>query len=284
MNKIAKKAPQVIDTALIGAQKEGLDRLDAQLLLLHLLGREAAGRAWLFAHGNDAISSDIQARFYELCTRRRQGEPVAYLTGHKWFYGVKLSIDSRVLDPRADTETLVDWAMELLADAAQAAVLDLGTGSGAIALAIAHAAPQAQVMAVDRSEDALAVARTNADRLNLPVRWSRSDWFSHVDGVFDLIVSNPPYIAECDPHLSALRYEPLAALVSGPDGLRDLRAIAIGASAHLALGGWLLLEHGWNQSSAVQKLLRMNGFDRVQTRNDLAGTGRCTGGLWPGVK
>jgi release factor glutamine methyltransferase len=206
-----------------------------------------------------------------LCARRAADEPVAYLTGQKGFYGLNLQVDARVLDPRPDTETLVDWALERLAGHPAPRVLDLGTGSGAIALALAHARPDATVLAVDASADALAVARANAERLRLPVQFAQSDWFSAVPGPFDLIVSNPPYIAERDPHLPALRHEPLAALVAGADGLRDLRAIAAAAPTHLVPGGWLLLEHGWDQAEAVQTLLRTQGFEEVQTRNDLAG-------------
>ena len=263
---------------------EGLARIDAQLLLLHALGRPEAGRAWLIAHGDDTLPAEAANALNALCVRRLAGEPVAYLTGRKPFYGLDLQVDARVLDPRPDTETLVDWALEKLISQTTPRVLDLGTGSGAIALALAHAAPQSSVLAVDQSEGALVVAQANAGRLNLPVRCMASNWFSDVEGVFDLIVSNPPYIAEGDPHLPTLRHEPLAALVSGLDGLRDLRAIASGAPAHLAAGAWLLLEHGWNQSGAVQALLRAQGFDAVETRNDLGGTGRCTGGRWPGVK
>ncbi len=265
-------------------QAQGLGRIDAQLLMLHAIHQPNAGRAWLIIHGDDALPPEAADALDALFARRLAGEPVAYLTGRKPFYGLDLQIDARVLDPRPDTETLVDWALEQLAGHAAPRVLDLGTGSGAIALALAHAAPQASVLAVDQSEDALAVARANAKSLNLPVRFLQSDWFSNVEGVFDLIVSNPPYIAEGDPHLPALRHEPLAALVSGPDGLRDLRTIATGAPAHLAAGAWLLLEHGWDQSAAVRALMLIQGFDAVQTRNDLAGTGRCTGGRWPGVK
>ena len=270
--------------ALTAAQAGGLARIDAQLLLLHLLDREDAGRAWLIAHGDDALDPALAERFAALCQRRAEGEPVAYLTGHKPFHGLDLHIDERVLDPRPDTETLVDWALELLAGQSAPRVLDLGTGSGAIALAMAHARPDAQVSAVDASADALAVARTNAERLRLPVHFTLSDWLTSAEGEYELIVSNPPYIAESDPHLPALRHEPLAALVAGPDGLRDLSAIVLAAPQHLAPGGWLLLEHGWDQAEAVQDLLRGAGLTDVQTRNDLAGIGRCTGARLPRVK
>ena len=273
-----------VSSALTWAQAQGLERIDAQWLLLHVLGQPDAGRAWLIAHGDDALSNAQSEHFSALCARRAAGEPVAYLTGHKGFYGLNLQVDARVLDPRPDTETLVDWALERLAGHPAPRVLDLGTGSGAIALALAHARPDATVLAVDASADALAVARANAERLRLPVQFAQSDWFSAVPGTFDLIVSNPPYIAERDPHLPALRHEPLAALVAGADGLRDLRAIAAAAPTHLVPGGWLLLEHGWDQAEAVQTLLRTQGFEEVQTRNDLAGIGRCSGARRPRVK
>ncbi|MGP1630280.1 MAG: peptide chain release factor N(5)-glutamine methyltransferase [Giesbergeria sp.] len=273
-----------VASALSTAQAHGLARIDAQLLLLHLLGREDVGRAWLIAHGDEALEPAQATHFADLCLRRVAGEPVAYLTGHKPFHGLDLHIDKRVLDPRPDTETLVDWALELLADQPAPRVLDLGTGSGAIALAIAHARPNAKVCAVDASADALDVARANAKRLRLPVGFTLSDWFAHVDGSYQLIVSNPPYIAEADPHLPALRHEPLSALVAGEDGLRDLRSIIDAAPQHLSPGGWLLLEHGWDQAETVQHLLRSAGFAHTQTRNDLAGIGRCSGGQWPRVK
>ncbi len=270
--------------ALAGAQAGGLARTDAQLLLLHALGRPDAGRAWLLAHDTDALDSAAQARFAALCQRRLDGEPVAYLTGVKEFYGLALQVDARVLDPRPDTETLVDWALQMLAPLAAPRVLDLGTGSGAIALALQHQRPSAKVSAVDASAGALAVARANAARLQLPVQFHQGHWLDGVQGLWDAIVSNPPYIAAADPHLAALRHEPLQALASGADGLDDLRTIAAQAPARLAPGGWLLLEHGWDQAPAVQALLRAAGFANVQDRKDLAGIVRCSGGQWPGVK
>ena len=270
--------------ALAGAQAGGLARTDAQLLLLHALGRPDARRAWLLAHDTDALDSAAQARFAALCQRRLDGEPVAYLTGVKEFYGLALQVDARVLDPRPDTETLVDWALQMLAPLAAPRVLDLGTGSGAIALALQHQRPSAKVSAVDASAGALAVARANAARLQLPVQFHQGHWLDGVQGLWDAIVSNPPYIAAADPHLAALRHEPLQALASGADGLDDLRTIAAQAPARLAPGGWLLLEHGWDQAPAVQALLRAAGFANVQDRKDLAGIVRCSGGQWPRVK
>lgn len=270
--------------ALAQAQALGLERIDAQLLLLHVLNRPDAGRAWLLAHDTDALLPPEHARFFALCQRRAAGEPVAYLRGMKEFYGLQLQVDARVLDPRPDTETLVDWALEVLAPVAAPRLLDLGTGSGAIALALQHQRPDAQVSAVDASADALAVAQANATRLGLTVQFAQGDWLRGVAGQFDAIASNPPYIAAADPHLAALRHEPLQALASGADGLDDIRAIAAQAPAHLLPGGWLLLEHGWDQAGAVQALLRAAGFAEVQSRKDLAGIARCSGGQWPRVK
>ncbi len=270
--------------ALAAAQSKGLARIDAQLLLLHTLGRADAGRAWLLAHDTDALDSDMHARFCALCQRRLHGEPVAYLTGTKEFYGLSLRVDARVLDPRPDTETLVDWALQVLAPLAVPRVLDLGTGSGAIALALQHQRPGAQVSAVDASADALAVAMANAARLQLPVQFHQGSWLDGISGPLDAIVSNPPYIAAADPHLAALTHEPLQALASGTDGLDDIRTIVAQAPARLAPGGWLLLEHGWDQADAVQALLRTAGFAAVQDRKDLAGIVRCSGGQRPRVK
>ncbi|RLJ38753.1 peptide chain release factor N(5)-glutamine methyltransferase [Acidovorax sp. 106] len=270
--------------ALNQAHTLGLARIDAQLLLLHAVGRPDAGRAWLLAHDTDAMDETVHAQFIALCQRRLAGEPVAYLTGRKEFYGLPLQVDARVLDPRPDTETLVDWALEVIAPQTSPRVVDLGTGSGAIALALQSQRADAQVLAVDASADALAVAQANGERLGLPVRFQRGDWLQGVDGLFDAIVSNPPYIASADPHLAALQHEPLQALASGSDGLDDIRTIVAQAPAHLQPGGWLLLEHGYDQSQPVQALLTAQGFDNVQSRTDLAGIARCSGGQWPTVK
>ena len=268
-----------LGAALRQLQTGGLPRLEAQMLLLHALGQPPQARAWLLAHDDDALPADAATRLHALATRRLAGEPMAYLTGEKHFHGLRLQVDARVLDPRDDTETLVDWALALLPADAPRRVLDLGTGSGAIALAIAHARPQARVTAVDASADALTVARANAGQLGLAVTLHHGDWLAPVAGeVFDLIVSNPPYIAEGDAHLPALAHEPRSALVSGADGLDDLRRIVATAPAHLAPGGWLLLEHGWDQAAAVRALLADAGFAQVQSRRDLAGIERCSGG------
>ncbi len=271
-----------IAQALTQAHTLGLPRTDAQMLLLHVLGRAGADRAWLLAHDTDAIEPAAHAQFIALCQRRAAGEPVAYLTGRKEFYGLALQVDARVLDPRPDTETLVDWALHVIAQLPSPRIADLGTGSGAIALALQSQRPDAQVLAVDASADALDVAQANAVRLGLPVRFVRSHWLDGVAGPFDAIVSNPPYIRADDPHLAALTHEPLSALASGADGLDDIRTITAQAPARLAPGGWLLLEHGWDQADAVQTLLRAAGFSDVGSRHDLAGIARCTGGRWDG--
>lgn len=275
-------APTVAQ-ALRGAQDQGLDRLDAQLLLAHLLQRD---RTWLIAHDDDRLAPSTAAAFADGCRRRAAGEPLAYVLGERGFHGLTLQVTPAVLDPRPDTETLVDWALELLPRGAglRPRVIDLGTGSGAIALAVAKRCTTAQVVATDLSRDALAVARGNARRLGLPLSCAEGSWWQAVaaDARFDLALANPPYIAGDDPHLQALRHEPLLALTPGGDGLNALRQIVAGAPAHLTPGGWLLLEHGWDQAAAVAALLGDAGFERIETRHDLGQRPRCTGGRWPG--
>lgn len=266
--------------AIGAARAAGLERLDAQLLLGHVIGRD---RAWLLAHDDEPLSNGQQALFDALVTRRRQGEPVAYLLGEKEFHGLALQVDARVLVPRPDTEVLVDWAIELLrhdmAGIQHPSVVDLGTGSGAIALAVKRDCPAAAVTASDASADALSMARANAQRLGLTVEWVQGSWWSALpDRQFDLALSNPPYIAAGDAHLEALAAEPLAALTPGPSGLEALREIVAGASTHLRPGAWLLLEHGFDQGEAVRGLLRAAGFSDIQTRHDLGGQPRCSGG------
>jgi release factor glutamine methyltransferase len=264
--------------ALSDAAALGLARLDAQLLLLDVLGRAGHERAWLIAHDDEYLDESRGQRFLSLCSRRAAGEPLAYLLGEKEFFGLRLHVDARVLVPRPDTETLVEWALELLPkDVSGPRVLDLGTGSGAIALAIQSARPDALVEAVDRSSGALQVAAENARQLGLPVRLREASWLEGA-GRYNLIVSNPPYVAQADPHLADLRHEPHDALVAGPDGLDDLRAIVKTAPAHLEPGGWLLLEHGWDQAAAVRTLLLAAGLVSVASRRDLAGIERCSGG------
>lgn len=278
-----------VDQCVRQARSLDVARVDAQILLLHSLQRPLHDRAWLVAHDSNTLTPKQEAAWQDALKRRLQGEPVAYITGRKDFFGLTLAVDARVLDPRPDTETLVEWALKCLSEFApeigSPRILDLGTGSGAVALALQHARPDATVWAVDASEDALAVARANASRLNLPVQYIASNWLRAVDvqhtGRFDLIVSNPPYVAEGDPHLAALTHEPLQALTSGPDGLDDIRQIIAQAPACLAQGGWLLLEHGWDQAALVQALLRKAGLERVQSRRDLGGVERCTGATMP---
>jgi len=275
-----------IADALADAQARGLERLDAQLLLLHAIGIDPAGlgaqRAWLIAHDRDALAADASQRFGQHLVRRLVGEPLAYITGHKEFFGLDLRVDARVLVPRPDTETLVDWTLELLPqpgaeDPLGLRILDLGTGSGAVALALKHSRPDAQLHALDAFPEALSVATANAVRLGLQVRFIHSDWLAQVDGRYHCIVANPPYIAGCDPHLAALRHEPLQALAAGPQGLDDIRRIVLQARAHLHPGGWLLLEHGFEQAPAVRALLGAAGYRSIASRCDLAGHARCTG-------
>jgi len=267
-----------IAQALAAAMAPGLNRLDAQLLLLHTLGRPQQDRAWLLAHDGDELTpADAQA-YQQLCARRAGGEPLAYIVGHKEFFGLDLKVDARVLVPRPDTETLVEWALEVLRPTPAPRVIDLGTGSGAIALAIKKARPEALVEAVDASPDALAVARENALAFALDVRFHLSSWLTGTTARYDLIVSNPPYVSAQDPHLAALAHEPLCALAAGQDGLDDIRAIVAQAPANLQPGGWLLLEHGWDQAGTVKALLQAAGFTRVGSRRDLAGIERCCGG------
>ncbi len=268
--------------ALQAAAALGVDRLDAQLLLAEVLGLcEREARAWLRAHDTDRIDEPQHQRYQALLRRRRAGEPVAYLLGRKEFHGLMLQVGPEVLVPRPDTEVLVEWALEALEGRTAPRVLDLGTGSGAIALAVARARPDAAVSAVDFSVQALAVAMSNATRLGLSLRGLQGSWWQALpegEAPFDLVVSNPPYIAEGDPHLADLAHEPLLALTSGPDGLDAIRTIVTGAIRHLRSGAWLLLEHGHDQADAVQALLRQAGFEAVDSRRDLAGHRRCTGG------
>lgn len=277
-----------LQDALRQAATAGLERLDAQMLLLHALGRSPHDRAWLIAHDRDPLPDDASARWTTLLQRRQAGEPVAYLLGEKAFGGLTLQVDARVLVPRPDTEVLVDWALDALPPSGGSdspRLLDLGTGSGAIALTVACRRPDAQVTATDASAAALAVAQANAQRLALPVRFAQGAWLAAVPGErFDVIASNPPYIAEGDAHLAALTHEPITALTAGPDGLDDIRQIVDQAPAALPPGGWLLLEHGHDQAAAVRELLETAGFEQVSSRNDLAGIARCSGGRWPGLR
>ena len=263
------------------ANNLGINALDADRLLLSVLRRSASERTWLRVHGSEAVSANTTTRYLALCQRRLDGVPLAYLTGERGFYGLTLHVDSRVLDPRPDTETLVDWALDVLQSQAAPRVADLGTGSGAVALAIQHQRPDAVVWGVDASTQALEVAQANAVRLGLTVQFTQGNWLSPPpDQLQHLIVSNPPYIPEDDPHMAALRHEPRQALTSGHDGLDDIRIIIEQAPACLRNGAWLLLEHGYDQASAVQALFTQRGFVHVESRKDLGGHVRCTGGQW----
>ena len=270
---------QAVAAAIAG----GLDRLDAQLLLLHALGRPPSDRAWLLGHDGDPLAAADKALYRQSSERRGNGEPLAYITGHKDFFGLQFQVDKRVLVPRPDTETLVEWALERLRvhpGTGGLSVVDLGTGSGAVALSIKRNRPDVLVEAVDASVDALTVAAANATALGLQVTLRHASWLTGATVHYDLIVANPPYIADTDPHLTALSHEPIQALAAGPDGLDDIRAICSQAAAHLKPGGWLLLEHGWEQAQAVRALLHAAGLSNVGSRRDLAGIERCSGGQW----
>jgi release factor glutamine methyltransferase len=274
-----------LEHALRTAQARGLSRLEAQQLLLHSLGRSAHERAWLLAHGDEPLTHEQALTFERLQARFLDHEPMAYLLGEQEFFGLVLQVDPRVLAPRPDTETLVEWALTLNLNPQGTSALDMGTGSGAIALALAQQRPGWRVHASDASADALAVARANGERLHTSVHWRHGSWWGAVPGErFDLVLSNPPYIADDDPHLAELQHEPRSALASGADGLDDIRAIVAGAPAHLQAGGWLLLEHGHEQASAVRALLHAQGFAAVDSRKDLAGIARCSGGRWDAAR
>lgn len=270
-----------VTQALGAAQALGLDKLDVQLLLLHALGKTDRERAWLLAHDTDELQPDTADVFRALSLRRAAGEPLAYVVGYKEFFGLRFTVSDAVLIPRPDTETLVQWSLDLLTGLDKPKVLDLGTGSGAIAICLAHQLKTA-VDATDLSENALHVARDNARQLGVDVQFLQSHWFDKVSGHYQLIASNPPYIADADPHLAALGHEPLNALTAGRDGLSDIRQIVQFAPDHLHPGGWLLLEHGYDQATAVRELLAQRGFTQVQSRMDLASIARCSGGQWAG--
>ena len=276
-----------IDDLILHSQ---LPRAEARRLLASLTGQPLT---WFMAHGDDPADPDTTTRFQALAERRRAGEPLAYLLGQQEFYGRPFAVSPAVLIPRADTETLVETALEQLVRLRQQrravplSLLELGTGSGIIAITLALEAPDTEVHAVERSPEALAVAQQNAKALRADnIHWHAGSWWQALacPRRFDLIVSNPPYIAAGDHHLQQgdLRFEPPQALAAGPDGLDDLRIIIGGAPAHLNLGGWLLLEHGYDQEAPVQALLRDAGFADVFTRRDLAGQPRVSGGRWLG--
>lgn len=264
---------------LAAATQQLGERLDAELLLLHVVHKP---RSWLFTHADDVLDMDVQSAYANLIGRRAAGEPVAYITGQRGFWSLDLEVTPATLIPRPETELLVELALQSLPADAACSVADLGTGSGAIALAIARERPHAQVMATDASVDALVVAQRNAQRHAIGnIAFAHGDWLAPlVDRRFDLIVSNPPYIEAADPHLGQgdLRFEPTSALASGADGLDDIRRIVHDARAHLHPGGWLLFEHGWNQGDAARALLHEAGYVEVFTAPDLEQRDRISGG------
>lgn len=269
-----------IRDALQQARAQGVERLDAQLLLGRLFEQP---RAWLLAHDEALLDAAQMARFDEQLRRRAAGEPLAYVIGRAEFRGMVLQVSPAVLVPRPETELLVEWALELLPTDRGVEVIDLGTGSGAIALALQRERPLARVTATDASAEALAVARANAALLAPAIAWAQGDWWAAVPGArFGLAVSNPPYIAGDDAHLAPLSHEPRAALTPEGDGLAALHRLVDGAPQHLQAGAWLLLEHGHDQAEAVRHRLSERGFAATSTRADLAGLPRCTGGRWPG--
>jgi release factor glutamine methyltransferase len=268
---------------LLRAARARIDAVDAQWLLAHALGRSTA---WLYAHADDAVDNAAAVYFETLVERRVAGEPVAYLTGRRGFWSFELQVTPDTLIPRPETELLVELALTHLPPDRVLKVADLGTGSGAIALALAHERPRAQVLATDASPAALDVARANATSLGIAnIAFAHGDWCAALEQRrFDLIASNPPYIAAADPHLALgdLRREPAAALASGVDGLDAIRRIVAGTPLHLVAGGWLLLEHGMEQGDAVRGLLRDAGFVDASTDRDLEGRDRVSSGRWPG--
>ncbi|WP_313397765.1 peptide chain release factor N(5)-glutamine methyltransferase [Stenotrophomonas sp.] len=258
-------------------------RHEAEQLLIHVLGVE---RAWLFAHATDTVDEDSRQRFELLLARRAEGHPLAYLLGRRGFWTLDLQVNTATLIPRPETELLVEQALARLPADDMVRVADMGTGSGAIALSIASERPLATVMATDLLGPALAVAVKNAQAHGLDNVWfRRGHWYAALGADrFDMIVSNPPYIAAGDPHLAQgdLRFEPPPALASGTDGLDAIREIIAGAHEHLVAGGWLLLEHGWDQGEAIRALLVQAGFDEAQTVQDMEQRDRVTLGRWPG--
>lgn len=274
--------PKVRDVLMVAAQQLG-DRVDAEVLLAYALSKP---RSWLIAHADDTLSAEHASSYTGLVEKRERGEPVAYITRQRGFWSLDLEVTPATLIPRPETELLVELVLERLPLHKSVRVLDLGTGSGAIALAIASERPQAYVTATDASHDALAVAQRNAHRHSIMnVSFVHGDWFAPLNNQrFDIIVSNPPYIEREDPHLTQgdLRYEPVSALASGMDGLDDIRRIVRAAPAHLVQDGWLMFEHGWNQGDSVRQLLSDVGFVQVFTAPDMEQRDRVTAGKWAG--
>jgi len=257
----------------------GSARIEAQCLLQAVL---QVNRAWLFTHPEQLLDADQHSSYMTLLERRLGGEPIAYVLGEREFYGLTFKVSPATLIPRPETELLVDLALQRIPQQGKYSVLDLGAGSGAISLSIAHARPNAKVVAVDASAAALEVAQFNMRRLGLcNVRFLQSDWFSMLQGErFDMIVSNPPYIAADDAHLAQgdVRFEPRSALTSGTDGLQDIQRIIAQAKDYLGVNGWLLLEHGYDQAAQVRALLQQSGFTGVFSARDLAGIERVSCG------
>lgn len=270
-----------VDVALRQARVAGLDRADAELLLAAVLERP---RTFLLAWPEHLLSMDQQQRMQSWVAARASGVPVAYLLGRQAFFGLELAVSNAVLVPRPETELLVEHALGQGQPEAALRVLDLGTGSGAIALAIAHARPGWEVHAVDRSSAALDIARANARRLGVRVQFHLGDWLAALPAGlhFHGVLSNPPYLAADDPHLPSLRHEPAGALVAGSDALADLHTLVDTVPQVLHAGGWLALEHGWNQSPAVCAALRARGYTEVGHTLDLAGHPRISHGRWAG--
>lgn len=248
-------------------------RLDAELLLARSLD---VARSYLFAHPDEAMDADAARRFRDVLGKRIEGMPMAYITGEKEFWSMTLAVNPATLVPRPDTETLVEQVLMRVPRRAEMQILDLGTGSGAIALAIARERPLCRVVATDISDDALAVARLNARQLSLPnVEFLAGDWTEPVAGrEFDLVVSNPPYVASGDPHLAALKHEPVSALAAGIDGLAAIREIATSVMPVLRPGGELLIEHGADQADEVAAILAENGWADISIARDLSGNAR----------
>ncbi|HBA08651.1 MAG TPA: peptide chain release factor N(5)-glutamine methyltransferase [Methylotenera mobilis] len=257
-------------------------KFEAQLLLQNVLN---VNRAWLLAHESDALQDKIKADFESLLARRLLGEPIAYILGQREFFGLNLIVTPDTLIPRPDTETLVETALDKIPTDTPFTVLDLGTGTGAVALAIAEHRPEAQVTAIDASSGALDIAKRNANQLDLTqVDFRLSNWFSALEGErFNLIVSNPPYIEQHDIHLTQgdLRFEPMSALASGTDGLDDIRQIVDNCLLHLHPQGWLMLEHGYNQAHLVTDLMAQSGLIDITTIKDLGANDRVTIGKNP---
>jgi len=284
--------------------QHGLTRLEAQCLMLKAMGRAQSEKVWLYTHDQTELTPTEESLFWADVRRRLAHVPLAYITQESCFYGLPLKVDERALDPRSDTEVLVDWALEILNSKKKVStnspirplnslnlnekmlkVVDLGCGSGAIALALKKNAPECEVWAIDQSLNALDLTQHNAQALSLQLMVRQGSWLEGIEShLFDLIVSNPPYIAPGDPHLENLLHEPLSALVSPEEGMADIRAIAKQAISHLKAGAWLLFEHGHDQSARVRETLEDLGYINIKTRPDLAGIPRCTGGQSPNME